>query len=209
MPIETFFFILTAVLLEHSIMFHSRSLRVSNAAMIFFISAIKPLKWPYPIVPLVIPKNYDLMRSPFPILGCIKDDLVFVTNTWNSSIEPNLVHVDLDNNYQSTSLKYRLEKLLKNSKHMQKVKENYEKLQKTIGKETKETYIDASKGENLYVVELLVLLRSALNDIFFFDDSDIRQAPDKKAYVLLKSKLADAAAHKALLNGQLFANFHQ
>lgn len=119
--VETFFFALGALLLEKSVMFHARELRLANAAVLFFTSAIKPLRWNFPVVPLIVPKNYDLMRSPFPILGCIQDDLVFVMNTWNSQVEPNLVHVDLDNNYSTGSLKVKLEKLFKGFKAFHKL----------------------------------------------------------------------------------------
>ena len=94
-------------------MFHSKNLKHSFAAVSFFTSILKPLKWPYPIVPVIIPKNYDLMLSPFPILGCIRDDVIYVMNKWNSSKEPNLVHIDMDSNFKSASSKIKLEIVFK------------------------------------------------------------------------------------------------
>ena len=202
--VETFFFALGALLLEKSVMFHARELRLANAAVLFFTSAIKPLRWNFPVVPLIVPKNYDLMRSPFPILGCIQDDLVFVMNTWNSQVEPNLVHVDLDNNYSTGSLKVKLEKLFKGFKAFHKVKENYERIQKLL---FKQSFVDFDDPDNLYVVETLNLIRNLLNEVYFFDDKLVRTHPQPKEYILARSKL-DKTAHLQLLNTQLFASYY-
>ena len=189
---------------EKSVMFHSKNLKFAYSAVIFFTSVIKPLKWIFPIVPLIIPKNYDLMRSPFPILGCIQDDLIFVMNTWNSKIEPNLVHVDLDNNYFSGGLKFKLEKVFKGFKAFNKVKENYERIQKLL---YKQSFIDFDDPDNLYVVETLNLIRNLLNEVYFFDDKSVRSKPNIKEYILANSKI-DKAAHQHFLSTQIFSTFY-
>src|SRR3990167_9363585 len=195
-----FCLVLGSILHEKSVVFHSKSLSSIYGALIFFNSVLKPVKWSYPLIPLISVQNYSLMKSPFPILGGVHDDVVFVLNHYTSPQDRHLLHVDLDKNYHSGIEIFKLEKLFKGSKVFEKLKSNYEKIQKTL---YKESFIELSNPDNLYVIETLILIRSLLNDIFMFDDKGLKAAKNKKEYVLSKSKL-DKSAHTQLISGQMF-----
>lgn len=187
---------------EKSVVFHSKSLSAIYGGIVFFSSILKPVRWSYPIIPLIAQKDYSLMKSPFPILAGVQDDVVFVLNNYTSPQDRHLLHVDLDKGFHSGIDIFKLEKLFKGSKVFDKLKANYEKIQKTL---YKESFVELSNPDNLYVIETLILIRSLLNDIFMFDDKGLKAAKNKKEYVLSKTKL-DKSAHSQLLSGQMFAS---
>lgn len=185
-------------------MFHCRDIKYAFAAVQFFFSIIKPLTWPYPLVPVVSPKNYELMRSPFPIMGCIKDDILYVMNTWNSTIEPNLVHVDLDNNFHSGGPKFKIDKVYKNPKVFEAMKRDFEILQKNLDADLS-IQIDTSLG--LHAVELVNLVRQVVGDLFWVDRPELRGLPKKREYVVQNSAI-DKAAQSTYAFTQMFISLH-
>ena len=185
-------------------MFHSKNLKHSFAAVSFFTSILKPLKWPYPIVPVIIPKNYDLMLSPFPILGCIRDDVIYVMNKWNSSKEPNLVHIDMDSNFKSASSKIKLEIVFKQHPAVDRIKVCLENLRASLPQ--RQTFADDFADRcNLYAVELVTMVRQLLNAVYMFDDPVMAATVDRRLYVANKSKV-DGLVLQRLLQSQMFAS---
>lgn len=204
MSFEVFLVALGSVLEEKSIMFHSKNLKPALAAMQFFTLVIKPLAWPYPLVPRVLPKNYELMRSPFPIIGCIRDDILYVMNNWNSTIEPNLVHIDVENNFFRGGPKHPLEKLFKHSKQLETLKVDFESLRVEL---TEESEVETDTPTGMRAIELVNIIRQMLSEIYMFESKDVAAAPNKRAAVLKYSKV-DQEALKTYTNTQMFINFH-
>lgn len=162
------------------------------------------MRWPYPYIPLILSKNYELLSSPFPLLGSVYNNYAEVKQRYSGDRCPNVVHFDLDNEDIDPPPSHRLDKLFKGSKVLARIKENYEKLQKVCQGGKTSLAIDFESNESLYIVEMLNLFRNLLNDIYFFDNKEVKTAADKKEFILARSKI-DKTAHKALLNTQMFS----
>lgn len=185
-------------------MFHCRDLKFSFAAVRFFISLLKPLAWPYPLVPMISPKNYELMRSPFPIVGCVKDDILYVMNTWNSSTEPNLVHIDLDNNFHSGCPKYRLDKVYKGSKSFETMKRDFELLQKTLNFDS---CINLESTLGFHAIEMVNLISQMICDLFWVGRADLKGVAKKREYIVQNTTI-DRGAQNTYAITQMFNSLH-
>lgn len=170
--------------------------------MLFVCSLFKPVGIPHVLFHNLTKDCYNYLRSPVPAIACIQDSMKYVINKLSANLDDMVVHVDLDKNDYKGTPKFKLEKLFKGSKVFDKLKANYEKIQKTL---YKESFVELTNPDNLYVIETLILIRSLLNDIFMFDDKGLKAAKNKKEYVLSKTKL-DKSAHSQLLSGQMFAS---
>ena len=185
-------------------MFHTRHIRRGFSALQFFTTCIKPLVWPYPLVPLVQPKNYDLMRSPFPIVGCIRDDFIYVVNNWTTATEPNLVHVDIDNNYCKGKPAVDLESLFIDSKQLHRLRHDYESLRACM---TDDMQVTADSSTGRQAIELINMIRQLLTGLYMFDCPDIGNAKNRHAAVVGRSKI-DASILKVYTSTQMFTNYH-
>jgi hypothetical protein len=201
---ETFLLVLGALLEEKSIMFHCRDLKFAFAAVRFFISLLKPLAWPYPLVPMVSPKNYELMRSPFPILGCVKDDILFVMNTWNSATEPNLVHIDLDNNFHSGCPKYRLDKVYRGTKALETMKRDFDLLHRSLNPDWP---VSMESVPGFHAIELVNLVSQMIGELFWAGRNVLKGVAKKREHVVQNSAI-DKAAQKTYAMTQMFNSLH-
>lgn len=168
------------------------------------MALLKPLVWPYPIVPMVSPKNYELMRSPFPIVGCVRDDILFVMNTWNSSTEPNLVHVDLDNNFHSGGPKYRLDKVYRNSRLLETMKRDFELLQRVSSPKSP---LEFESSEGLHAIELVNLVSHMIGDLFWVGRPELRGIAKPREFVVQHATI-DPSAQKVYAMTHMFASLH-
>jgi len=66
--IEDFYKILTAVLLERSLVFVSDNLTILSSAVLGLKTLIKPFQWCYALVPVLPSPLIDIIDTPQPIL---------------------------------------------------------------------------------------------------------------------------------------------
>ncbi len=158
------------------------------------------------LVQLLDKPSYRYLHSPVPAVAFIQDNMKFVANTLSANLSSQAVHVDIDKGKRVGTLKFKLEKVFKNHKAMHRAKECYEKLQQRSP--NKPDMSDFDDPDNLYLVELVTMLRTLLNEIYMFDDQEIRKQADKRAYILSKTKI-DKSLHAHLLNTQIFATLYQ
>ena len=80
--IEDFFRILTAVLLERSLIFVSDNLTILSSVILGFKTLIKPFQWCYALIPVLPSALIDILDTPQPILvGITRNDYVSLTLT--------------------------------------------------------------------------------------------------------------------------------
>jgi len=66
--IEDFYLVLTAVLLERSLVFVSNNLAILSSVILGFKSLIKPFQWCYALIPVLPSPLIDILDTPQPIL---------------------------------------------------------------------------------------------------------------------------------------------
>ena len=66
--IEDFFSLLTAVLLERSLVFVSDNLSLLSSSILGFKTLIKPFSWCYALIPILPSPLLDILDTPQPIL---------------------------------------------------------------------------------------------------------------------------------------------
>lgn len=189
---------------EKTLVFYSESNARAFSFLALILSLLKPLRCSQVVMNLVTKDCYGYLNSLIPVIACVQDSMKFVTNTLSANFDKNAVHIDLDNDKKVGSLKFKLEKVFKGFKAFNKVKENYERIQKLL---YKQSFIDFDDPDNLYVVETLNLIRNLLNEVYFFDDKSVRSKPNIKEYILANSKI-DKAAHQHFLSTQIFSTFY-
>src|SRR3990167_492411 len=104
--------------------------------MLFTCSLFRPVGIPHVLFHNLTKDCYNYLRSPVPAIACIQDSMKFVINKLSANLDDMVVHVDLDKNEYRGIPKFKLEKLFKGSKVFEKLKSNYEKIQKTLYKES-------------------------------------------------------------------------
>ena len=189
---------------EKTLVLYSESNAKAFSCLTLVLALFKPVKCGQVLLTLATKDCYGYLNSLVPVIACVQDSMKFVTNTLSANFDKNAVHIDLDNDKKVGSLKFKLEKLFKGFKAFNKVKENYERIQKLL---YKQSFIDFDDPDNLYVVETLNLIRNLLNEIYFFDDKSVRSKPNIKEHILAHSKI-DKAAHQHFLNTQTFSTFY-
>ena len=67
-------------------------------AMIFFMSVISPLQWPFPFVPFVNKQNEDVLASPIPLIACTCESEQLFDSWVEAHTDSSILFVNLDRN---------------------------------------------------------------------------------------------------------------
>ena len=167
--------IVGAMILDQTVVIHSASRAVIFDLSIFVLSLICPLRWPFPIVPLISTHQFkEILASPFPILCGIEEDPEDFIKMWGevSKKTPSMVHIQLETgNSLGMSTPDFKEDIMK-SEHSFNW-DNCKKLYKRLIDPKKDFLPEHTK------VDLLFCFRSALRRVFFdcLDDRILKLDP--------------------------------
>lgn len=186
------FAILSAVLSEQTVLMYSADITNGLFAMIFFMSVIHPLQWPFPFVPFVNKQNEDVLASPIPIIACTceNEDLF---NLWiEHHSDSSILFVNLDRNSKTGSTRFDMRRAIGQLPHYKQIKD--------IRNSIKDVYPSEYYLKHLYNHKLFVRRLCSLVDAF-------RHLLDRCLFVHLDARLAvadvveDFAAVKAAIIG--------
>lgn len=91
--------ILGGLLQEQIVVLHSSNRIVIYQLMMFLLSLIYPLQWPYPIIPLLVNSQMqDYLESPVPLLCGVEEDPDQFEELWEEKSKklPSVLHIQLE-----------------------------------------------------------------------------------------------------------------
>lgn len=96
---ELIYFLIGAVLQEYVIVIHSEHRQYCYKAIALVLGLIQPLKWPYPIIPLIIDSSMaGLLESPVPLICGIEEPSSDFVSRWSSHSKTHnhIIHIQLE-----------------------------------------------------------------------------------------------------------------
>ncbi|KAL4445663.1 hypothetical protein ABPG74_006214 [Tetrahymena malaccensis] len=156
-----FLYILFSMLLEESLVFLSKNPSTLSQAMMMFMSALKPFKWPHPFVMFLSNDLMHMFDSPFPLVIGVNKSYDYIKENKLYKTHPHCIFVNLD----EFGISEKKESIYQSNIYTQlaqQIKGDYDEIKKLFAK--KDAYNDYSQQLFQISNTIYYKIRKSLND---------------------------------------------